>query len=77
MSLPDGLVKLDGTQAAASEAPTERPQSSEGLFAQPRIPGRVEAGGHPGRPVEASDERGDEVRLDHGFNVTRPAARHV
>jgi hypothetical protein len=75
MSLPDGLVKLDGTEAAAVKAPTKRAQFSEGPLAEPPVAGRFEPCGHPGRTVEASDERGDEIRLDHRLNVTRRPAR--
>jgi hypothetical protein len=71
MSLPDGLVKLDGTEAAAVKAPTKRAQSSEGPLAETPVAGRLEPCGHPGRTVEASDERGDEIRLDHRSNGTR------
>jgi hypothetical protein len=65
MSLQEGVVRLDWAAAAAAKAPTERDQSIGGSLKAAPMAAALELRRHPGGMVEASDVRGDEVRVEH------------
>ena len=67
-------MTLDWARAAAAKAPGKN-QSIGGLSEGTPVAPPLELRRHPGRMVERSDVRRDEVRLDHKTQTSQPEAR--